>query len=100
MGDLLQLGCVAPSELQLSSLDTNDAKPAVAKLMGLVASLRLIDVMSWMDGAPTACVPRIKRADIIGRRSRKVRFIMLSLLPISTHRIFRDGRNWESGSRC
>lgn len=71
---LMQLDEADKSELEIWSLDRNKGKMLQSRLLGVLVSFRLVDIMSWVARGPSGGVPRILKAPAIGSHAKKVSF--------------------------
>lgn len=70
--NLMQLDEEGPLEQQIWSLDRAKAKILLSRLLSILVSFRLLDVMSWMANTPSGKVPHIPRAPVVGVHAKKV----------------------------
>lgn len=81
---LLQLDELDPSELQIWSLDRSKGKTLQSRLLSVLVSFRLADVMSWIVRGSSGGVPRIHKALVIGGNPGKVSNLNVCLPTLGT----------------
>lgn len=68
---LMQLDGAGASELEIWSLD-RDKRHLQSRLLSVLVSFRLVDIMSWVARGSSGGVPRILKASAIGGHAKKV----------------------------